>query len=209
MKEIFDFRDENILWEEFKLGNKGAFNTIFRRYYSDLYFYGLKILPDSNFIKECIQDIFVRVWETRENLGEVKNIKSYLLISLRRKILSNTDKKRYNHTNLKELESNSFLYEENEFEKHTEISNETRLLLLNAVNSLTKKQREIIMLLFYHGLPYTEISKILNISIEAARNLTYRSLIHLRKILGNKTINALQNIIYLLFPIKSKKSQII
>ena len=70
---------------------------------------------------------------------------------------------------------------------------------MKAINSLTKNQREMIMLFFYHELTYPEIAQILGISLPAARNLMYRTLIHLRESIGEKSLNSMKNMFFLLF----------
>ncbi len=190
--------EDKVLWQSVKTGSKSYFNELFRRYYPEMHYYGIKIFPDEDFIEECIQEVFIRIWETRENLADVQNLKAYLLVSLRRKIITKKNKsKRY--TEIGNVENYSFLFEENEFVKHEEISGEIRQLLLKAINSLTKKQRELIMLFFFHGLSYPEIAAVVGISVQAARNLMYRTLIHLRKSLGEESVNRMQNMLLLFF----------
>lgn len=196
--------EDKALWLNIKAGNKSCFNELFRQYYSELYYYGIKIFPDSEFVKECIQEVFIRIWETRENLSDIQNIKSYLIVSLRRKILI-TKEKNSNHITITHAENYPFFFDENEFEKHQEISDEIRRILLNSVNSLTKKQREIVMLLFYHELSYPEVAQVMGISIPAVRNLMYRTLIHLRESLGKGSLNSMRNMFFLLFSSVSEK----
>ena len=75
---------------------------------------------------------------------------------------------------------------------------------------MTKKQREIVMLFFYHELSYKEIAQVLEMGVQAARNLMYRTLIHLRESIGEKSLNALKNNFILLFSqFPSKKNGII
>lgn len=192
--------DDIVTWKALKAGDKLCFNFLFRKYYSKLYYYGIKIMPDSDIVKESIQEVFMRVWETRANLADVANVKSYLIVSVKRMVLVQKEKaNNKNNVKISSSESNSFLFDINEFEKHEEISDEVRQVLLTAVNSLTKKQRELIMLFFYQELSYSEISSVLEISIQATRTLMYRTLIHLRESIGEKSINTMKNIIFNFF----------
>ena len=107
-------------------------------------------------------------------------------------------------------ENYSFFFDVNEFEKHEEISDEIRQILLTAINSLTKSQREMIMLFFYHELSYPEIAQILEISIPAARNLMYRALIHLTRINQRKVFKFNKKYVFFTFLLRfSKKCRII
>ncbi|HZL10330.1 MAG TPA: sigma-70 family RNA polymerase sigma factor [Prolixibacteraceae bacterium] len=206
MVKLSEHTDDKVLWHNLKAGDKHCFNRIFRKYYSELYYYGIKIFPAPDFVKECIQEVFIRVWETRKSLAEVENVKSYLIVSVRRMILVQKGKDKTAHNiEIGQAENYSFFFDVNEFEKHEEISDEMRQTLLTAINSLTKNQREMIMLFFYHELTYPEIAQIFEISIPAARNLMYRSLIHLRETIGEKSLNTMKNMFFLLFPSVSVK----
>lgn len=66
---------------------------------------------------------------------------------------------------------------------------------------MTKKQREIIMLFFYHELTYPEIAQILEIGKLAARNLMYRTLIHMRESIGEMSLKSMKNMFFSFFPL--------
>jgi RNA polymerase sigma factor (sigma-70 family) len=200
MTKLAGHTEDKVLWHGLKTGDKRCFNELFRKYYSELYYYGIKIIAVPDFVKESIQEVFIRVWETRENLGIVQNVKSYLIVSVRRMMLAKKGKdKNKHHIEVGKAENYPFFFEENEFEKHEEISEEIRHILLTAINSLTKKQRELVMLFFYHGLSYPEIAQVIGISVQSTRNLMYRTLIHLRESIGEKPLNSMRNIFFLLF----------
>ena len=206
MEQLTEYSDDKIVWQGLKAGNKNCFNSLFRKYYSELYYYGIKIQPEPEIVKESIQEVFMRIWETRDRLANVENVKSYLIVSVKRMIIFQKGKaKGDNHIEIGTAENFSFYFDVNEFEKHDEISEEVRKMILSGINSLTRKQRELIMLYFYHELSYAEISTILEISVPAVRNLMYRTLIHLRESLGEKSINSMKDTVFLLFSVVSEK----
>lgn len=194
------------LWNGLRLGDTQCFENLFRKFYSEMFYYGLKIFPHPEVVKEAVQETFIRIWESRERLAEAENVKAYLLVSLRRKILTSKDRDNGNQqVDIVKADQYSFLYELNEFEKHQEISNELRQVLLHAVNALTKRQREIIQLFFYHELSYPEIAGMMNMSVQATRNLMCRTLSHLRLVLGEDSIQNMKNIFTLFFLSNSGK----
>lgn len=198
--------DDKALWLNIKAGDKQCFSRLFREYYSELYYYGFKIIPDPDFVKECIQEVFIRVWETRQSLADIENIKAYLIVCVRRMIFVQKKKgKSIQTVEVGKFENSTFFFDVNEFEKHEEISDELRRVLLNAINSLTVKQRELIMLFFYHELPYSEIADITGVSVEAVRNLMYRTLIHLRESIDEKSLRSMSNLFFFLFSSLSVK----
>jgi len=200
MAQLAGYNDDTFLWNEFKAGDKTCFNTLFRRYYSELYYYGIKNFSDPDLVKECIQEVFIRIWETRESLGNVENVRAYLIVSLRRIILAQKKKVMLQqHIGLRQVENSPFLFDLNEFEKHEEISDGVRKILLAAINSLTRKQRELVMLFFYYELSYAEIAEVIGITVPALRNLMYRTLIHLRESIGEKSLESMNKLFFLFF----------
>lgn len=71
-------------WLQLKGGDGDALKFLFDRYANDLYNYGTKFTQDTDLVKECVQEIFVTVWNRRGFLGEPVNVKNYLLKSYRR-----------------------------------------------------------------------------------------------------------------------------
>jgi len=125
MKQFAENSDDKALWQDLKAGNRRSFNLLFRKHYSELYYYGIKIFPDPDLVKECIQEVFIRVWETGERLANVENVKSYLIVSVRRMILAQKEKEMgKHHIEIDQAETYSFFFDINEFEKHEEISDQ-------------------------------------------------------------------------------------
>ncbi len=193
--------EDSVLWQELLKGNDASYAELFRKYYSDLYFYGVKLSNDSELVKESIQEIFVRIWETKDRLSSNVSVKPYLLVSLRRMILFRKAESKMN-CSLESIPQEGYLFsfEKSEFTKHDEVPDEIKDCVQKAISELTARQRELIYLFFYQGFSYREISTMLEISIPAVRNLMYRTLIHLRKKIGERAMDSMKNILYLVFP---------
>ena len=74
-------------WELLIEGDREAFISIYETHYQDLFTYGFSISGDKELTKDCIQDLFLEMWNIRSQLtSEVTNVKSYLFTWLRRKI---------------------------------------------------------------------------------------------------------------------------
>src|SRR5699024_7965890 len=74
-------------WEEVVQGNDAAFENVFNAHYKSMYGYGLKLCNRSALVKDCIQDLWMDIWERRTELHHVRSPNVYLFVSLRRKIL--------------------------------------------------------------------------------------------------------------------------
>lgn len=170
--------DEIKLWQRFKNGDTDALGIIFMHYYQQLYFYGLKIVPMPDMVKDVIQEMYIKFWEKRERLGDVKNIKSYLLVSLRRELINSV---KTQETDLTEdsidtgfnISAEDILVSR---EEDKEISNK----LSASMQKLTARQREVIFLRFYNNLDFKELSEVLDLNVQSVRNLLFRSLEKIR-----------------------------
>ena len=78
--------EEEEVWREFKKGSKLAYSRIYRRYVNVLYNYGFKFIRDKSLVEDCIQDLFVELWESKARLSDTCSIKFYLMKALRIKI---------------------------------------------------------------------------------------------------------------------------
>jgi DNA-directed RNA polymerase specialized sigma24 family protein len=74
-------------WLKIIGGDKRALSDIYRQHYLGLTNYGGTISDDHDLVNDCFMQMLVEFWDKRTSLPEVENIRSYLMISLRRAIL--------------------------------------------------------------------------------------------------------------------------
>jgi RNA polymerase sigma factor (sigma-70 family) len=86
-QENTDTTEDFILWQSFKSGDKSAFEALLNQYYPLLLNYGVRFYRDKEFVKDCVHDLFVEIWNRRMHLSDVVSIKAYLFQSLRRNII--------------------------------------------------------------------------------------------------------------------------
>ncbi len=60
-----------------------------------LFSYGCKLTTDRESLKDCIHDVFVKMYTKKEELKHVENFKSYLFISLRNRLCDEVRKRLY------------------------------------------------------------------------------------------------------------------
>ena len=151
--------NDELLWKGLQAGDKILFLQLYRKYYHDLLFIGLKRVPDIELVKEVIQQLFVYLWEKRETLGDAKNVRSYLVSSFLRRLISDWVKSaKTSHlaiawSNLPEENVSS--PEEKLIVKHDREYLSKRLM--SYIQSLPARQKELMMMKFYEGLSYDAI----------------------------------------------------
>jgi len=65
---LFQNHDDSELVELLIQGDKKAFETIYKRYASDLYRFARKNIPLKEDCEEMVQEVFESLWIRRENL---------------------------------------------------------------------------------------------------------------------------------------------
>ena len=175
--------NDPFLWQAFQKGDRDSFAKIYHRYFNNLFEYGARIIEDRELVKDCIHDLFIKLWSNKLNLGKVANVRSYLLVSLRGTIY-NRIQKNIKHRSQEIEEDQNFelaFSVENELIRREEL-NANAQELLKSINQLTTRQKEFIYLRYFEDMNYDEISIILNISTKATYKLSARSLESLREI---------------------------
>lgn len=187
---ISDLPDDKI-WAEFKSGNEGAFNHIYKTYFQDLYTYGQQYSKDLYLLQDLIQDLFIDIRKNRRNLGNTTSIKFYLFKAFRRKICRHLKRNKIIYTG--DIESFCNLKIENLAEVRilqSQLDDKKKKSLEQAFAKLSKRQKEAVYYYFYQSMDYNEVASIMDLNhVKSARNLIYKS------------IDALKNQLY---PIKNK-----
>ena len=74
------------LVNEFCAGNDHAFAELYDLYVQMLFNYGMKITQDQELLKDCIHDVFVKIYNKRAEKSVINNFASYLIISLKNRL---------------------------------------------------------------------------------------------------------------------------
>ncbi|MBT30411.1 MAG: hypothetical protein CMO01_12190 [Thalassobius sp.] len=179
---------DQILWGKFKHGNSDAFYEIYDLHYTSLFYYANRICSDEELARDCIHDLFLELWESREKITFVTSIKPYLFKFLRNIIIDKINKKKklvnaIETSFTENLGINITLSQEDLIIKNDETSYNIQHLT-EAFNILSSRQKEIVYLRFYNNLNYEEIADITNLKYQSVRNLVSKALQKLREVLG-------------------------
>ena len=61
--------------------NELAFSIIYKKYTQRLYNYGMHCCHDHDLVMDCLQELFVSIWDKRKHLPTVHSVGSYLFKS--------------------------------------------------------------------------------------------------------------------------------
>lgn len=177
---------EDEIWGRVIEGSTAALGDLYDFYIDDLMAYGFKICGDKEYTMDCIHDLFVDLYKYKSKLAKTKNVKFYLLLSLKRKIHKKFKKKEIllNHEDVAGSEwhlKDNYTASDEELIILDEIQKETHQRLYSALKKLTKNQQKGIALRFQEEKSYEEIAEILGISVASARTIIYRAIKSLRE----------------------------
>ena len=177
------------IWNAFRQGNREALDYIFKEHASNLFAYGTRFTKDQELVLDCIQDLFVELWNRRQALNETKSIKFYLLKALRRRIARTVHGAKRLEAITDEVQ---YLEEKMNFSVEqlmvAQESDQARKAgLRRALEGLTKRQRESIYLKFFQGLNNEAIASVMNLSEASAATLVSQAIAALRNALPKKS----------------------
>ena len=165
--------DELEIVRRIRDGDVEAFSSLFRRYYEPLCFFAVRYLHDLQSAEGIVQDVFVRVWESRETLGIQSSLKSYLYAAVRNSCLNQIKHEDYSTSLDDEAERPD---SERSQPDHQLESTELAEALEEAMNTLAPGCRQIFAMAKYDGLSYQEIAEVLDISINTVKTQLKRAL---------------------------------
>ena len=173
--------EDRVLWESVKKGNELAFSSLFKKFVNPLYNYGMHFYADSDLVKDCIQELFTSIWLRKESLSEVTQLKFYLFKSFRNLYFARiSSNKRLIHPDVWEEDcGDADNARESDWIQEEETVENSKLLQI-AIQGLTKRQREAVILRFYNNLESKQIAEVMGISVEAVHNLVSKAIQLLR-----------------------------
>ncbi|MBN2420104.1 MAG: RNA polymerase sigma-70 factor [Deltaproteobacteria bacterium] len=147
-------------------GNLLAFNTLFREYSGRLYSFANGYLKSEDESEELVQEVFTIIWEKRSELKEELSFKSFLFT-----IAFNIIKKHFRRRAYITQYFKSGVYHDMDIQTSQKITVDSlQSYILELVNQLPEKRKEIFMKSRFAGLSIKEISEELKISHKTVEN---------------------------------------
>lgn len=173
---------DHTVWEKFKHGDREAFALLYRTHIHMLIAYGMRIASEQNVVKDAIQDLFMELWRSKEQLQPPRSIEAYLLKALRYKLMRNAKVQQRYQADVPDapdtfnIESTILLRETEDLQKEQ---------IQRAISQLPQRQQEVINLRFFQGCSTEDVAGIMGLNYQSATNLLHRAVLHLRKFLGS------------------------
>ena len=157
-----------VLFGQVKNGELSSYEIIFKKYFKELYRFAFSYVRDAVIAEEMAQEVFLYIWEKRNQIEIQTTLKTYLYSAVKNKCLNYIKlelPKQQSMADVSEvmLSAGSQKIDEGENEK-------LKKYIQQAVDSLPKKCRKIFILSRNAGLTYEEIAEELNLSKKTVEN---------------------------------------
>lgn len=182
-------RAELLLWKQFLAGDVLAFQTLMTDYFRTLFRYGNRFSRDKEFIKDCIQDLFLYLWEHRASLRDDAAIKPYLMVSLRRLMHRSLPNKicsdEFTDDTVNPFDF-TFSVEEQYIQQET-TENQIRQMK-QLLELLPPRQKEVLYLKYFQELDRDQIAEIMGIVPQTVSNIIQLAIKQLRQHITISTV---------------------
>jgi RNA polymerase sigma factor (sigma-70 family) len=190
MKETSSQPELNWL-QRLQHSDEDALALLMGKYYTDLYNYACSFTKDEDLVKDCIQEVFISLWQRRENAVAILSPKYYLLRAVKNKILKSAHRNGL-FTETVFLEKEYDFFHEFSIERITiekQLSEEKATRLKRIISGLSKRQQEIIYLKYYQRLGHGQIAELMNIGTQSVYNLLHETIQKLKLVWHSEFIS--------------------
>lgn len=180
--ELYQKQDEKALLALLIKGDEKAFTVIYDRYKRRLYLFGFKFLKSAELTEELIQDVFIKIWDTRKNLDLSLSFNSYIHTICKNLILNHLKKAARNN----QLDNNLIPYNAEDFIDEPEETFQKEWyakVAFQALENLPPQRRKVFTLCKMEGNTYEQVSANLGISKNAVKDHMVKGMKTIREFL--------------------------
>lgn len=175
--------NSKVLFELVQRGDEQALKQLFFRYYAELCNSIRRYVSDADTAEDLVQQVFIRLWEKREQLDIEHNVGGYLQRMAIREALMYLRRR-----NLLEFTAEAPLQTPADTETGEQqlLYSELAETISKAIERLPAACRTVFQLSRFESLSYREIAQELGISIKTVENQMGKALQRLREVLEKR-----------------------
>jgi RNA polymerase sigma-70 factor (ECF subfamily) len=171
--------DQHQLLQQIANGSESAFEQFYNIHWNKIYSLALAYLKSSVQAQDVVQEVFLKIWTKRQNLGHIENPASFIYIMGRNEVIRAL-KKKINLDWLNEEQTN--LLPDDLMLPHQIVDlKELEKKIGTAINNLPTQQKLIFKLSREEGLNHEQIAGRLGIEKATVKNHIVRALNSLRR----------------------------
>lgn len=173
----------------FKAGDAEAFDVIYHQYSKKMFSFAYGLVKDVDVSKELVQEVFVSLWEKRDQVDPNLNLDNYIFTNTYNSVRKYFRKRAIEIKVIDRLVQNS--PEIGESTDATLIYNELFEIASKTIENLPPKRKLVYQLHKQEGLKIKEIASRLNISPRTVENNLAKAVKYLKEELAGMSIHTL------------------
>jgi len=159
---MLDDKSDRQLVSRLKVGDKKAFEEIFRKYREKIYYFAIRYYNSTEDAENVVQDVFIKLWDEREGVKEELSLNNYIY-TIAKNHLFNIQRKKINEK----------AYRNYIVDNMVQVSNlENELIYANLkaemdkiIDELPPQRKKVFILSNFEGLSNKELALQLNLSV--------------------------------------------
>jgi RNA polymerase sigma-70 factor (ECF subfamily) len=167
--------NEKFLVKNFIGGDEKAFESLFKAHYQMLKKVAHFITQDAEQCEEIVHDVFINIWQKRQNINPEASFKNYLITAVRNRCFNHLKAKKQTQS----IDNDESWVEELVADTYTDTKAQVRDVqkaIDTAIDKLPEQCRLIFQLSRYEGMSYKEIAEALDIAPKTVENQIGRAL---------------------------------
>lgn len=189
--------NEKELVHRMKEGDEKAFGLLYDHYRAGVNAFVLQWVHSAAIAEDITQEVFIKIWESRERMVEIKSFKNYLFIVTRNHTLNALKKASRSKAAFSEI-FRHYRQAQNMTEDEMQ-SKEYLLFIRSRLEMLPPRSREVFQLCRENTRSYEEVARELGISRNAVKNRMVYSMKILKDAVKKEMGLTLPIIIYVIF----------
>jgi RNA polymerase sigma factor (sigma-70 family) len=167
-------------WRQCLAGDNNAFAQLHLALFEGLYNYAYKLLSDEALADDAVQELFIKLWQKRSSIGEIEKVKPFFFTALRRQILNQLRSIKSKQLKINATPEPGIEFSQEEIIIKKEDDTGLKEKILQILNTLPERQREVIYLHFFENMPLAQVAEVMAINYQSVQNLKQRALQNMR-----------------------------
>lgn len=167
-------------------GDSLAFDELYKQYYNKVYSFSFRYLQNKQDAEGVVQEVFIKVWNNRKHLNEIKNLNAWVFT-----ITFNQIKKIFRNLAIEkrnmEKVAISAVFDDNSVISEVEF-NDLMAKANDIIERLPSRQKTAFKLSFKEGLTSKEISEQLGIHKRTVENHLFSARAFLKKVFKEENL---------------------
>ncbi|HEY5393108.1 MAG TPA: RNA polymerase sigma-70 factor [Hanamia sp.] len=182
-RETLIMHPDELLLQQMAEGNRQAFTEVYKRYWEDLFITAAKALRSKEEAADVTQDVFLSLWNRRNELNIQGSLAGYLHTSVRYKCIHYIEKNIIRRDYLVQLAEIAISSSSPNAELNLQLQ-EMHQAISKTVAKMPLKMQEVYKLSRQEHMSYKEISDSMSISVETVKKHIQRALQLIKKAMG-------------------------